>query len=428
MCVAVGSLFHILSEVPMFMPANWVQLIGTGKETWSFLTGFTKLAPIHEAFFYRALVVIFAMAVFYIFQRSRNIFWARSALIGLFSCVFGAVYLASSSWLSAYSSSIIWYMMGNFRRLFWSLAHQFSDREYLKFRPFYWKVPLMVGGATVLKSHAFLDKFKTDNSNTLSKYQLNAVKLALWIFVLSLLLRFLGVLLGRPGFSLPAMFPENWITLDFVNHYRGFINGRLESRAVLWWSALLTFYLDLLAWTIILNLPIVFIRYFGFAIPRGVYRPLEATSIPEFFARRYYYYKELLFGLFVWPIFMKLKFIRNRKIRVFVAVTVGVGVGSALAHLLVDIPSLRSRAPTEVFSLNFPIILRGFLFGAIFGLYQFGNPLPIMKGKMGVLMRAVNLTVIVIFFSFSKIFTPVMTIADAGMAIRFLGYILGLPP
>ncbi len=407
-----------------FVPTNWSSLVGSGVGTRFFFRSFGALGLDYETVGAKALVLTFAVGLFVVFRASRSVVFGSSALLGLICAVIALIFLAHGTFLDLATVTVIWFVITLFnRRLFLGTAYLFLHRRELLTKPFYWWIPPVAGGSLAGKSHAFIDRFRAVDAEALARHRLSALKLALWVLLASVALRLLGYLVGKPGYSFTWTLPTFITTSDLVTFYRGFLAGDRPALGPIWWSVFLTFWLDLLAWTVILNVPVILIRFFGFRIPRGVYKPLSANSIPEFFARRFYYFKELLFDLFVSPLFMKLGFIRRRRLRLFVAVTVGVGTGSALSHLLLEVPFIQTVNGIEIVYVYIPMIIRGFLFGAIFGLYQFGNPLPVRPGPWYFPMRALNLTIIILFFSLSKLFAPVMLTEDPWSGMRFLKYL-----
>ncbi|MGL3108568.1 hypothetical protein [Bradyrhizobium sp. BR 1432] len=77
-------------------------------------------------------------------------------------------------------------------------------------------------------------------------------------------------------------------------------------------------------------------RMAGFRLLRNTYRPLEATTLVEFWNRYYFYYKELLVDHFFYPVFLRY-FRTNRKLRMFFATFMAACLGNLLFHFIRDI-------------------------------------------------------------------------------------------
>ena len=77
-------------------------------------------------------------------------------------------------------------------------------------------------------------------------------------------------------------------------------------------------------------------RLAGFRLLRNTWRPLEATTLAEFWNRYYFYYKELLVDHFFYPAF--LRYFRNhRRLRIFFATFSAACVGNLIFHFIRDI-------------------------------------------------------------------------------------------
>jgi D-alanyl-lipoteichoic acid acyltransferase DltB (MBOAT superfamily) len=93
---------------------------------------------------------------------------------------------------------------------------------------------------------------------------------------------------------------------------------------------------DLLAISIWGGVIVASARMAGFRLLRNTYRPLEATTLAEFWNRYYFYYKELLVDHFFYPAFFRY-FRNHRRLRMFFATFAAACVGNLLFHLIRDI-------------------------------------------------------------------------------------------
>ncbi|MGE4132583.1 MAG: hypothetical protein AB7F86_13150, partial [Bdellovibrionales bacterium] len=405
--LAISSVMTFLVDKSMSVPSEWLTFLGSGLSSRTFLVRFNALGLDFEFLAGKLWVLALGLGLFYLFRRNRRVIFGGSAIIGL-CCTNAILYLAASSpWLETNVRAMIWLAIVYFnRRLFWALAYIFSHRKQLRERPFYWSLPVITSPFSG-KSHAYLERFRAKDSRTLAICRLKAVKLTLWIGFWAIVVRLASPLLKRSGWDfLP--FPEFLITDEVTALYYAFLKGEAVSRLQAWWAVLLTFGLDMIILTIVHDTPVILFRLFGFCAPRGIYRPFESRSLADFFARRYYYYKELLFDLFVMPIFLKTGFIKDRKLRTFTAIFLGVGFGSTLTHLLIEIPFLQAMGLGEFFLVFLPMILRSFFFGLVIGLHQYGNPMSFSFIPWPRLAQSFRIILIFLFFALAKLFAPIM--------------------
>jgi D-alanyl-lipoteichoic acid acyltransferase DltB (MBOAT superfamily) len=103
------------------------------------------------------------------------------------------------------------------------------------------------------------------------------------------------------------------------------------------WSSLAAFFVgDLLNMSVWGGVIVACARMAGFRLLRNTYRPLESTSLAEFWNRYYFYYKELLVDHFFYPAFLRY-FRKHRRLRMFFATFAAACVGNLLFHLIRDI-------------------------------------------------------------------------------------------
>src|SRR5205085_6867278 len=98
------------------------------------------------------------------------------------------------------------------------------------------------------------------------------------------------------------------------------------------WASLLSHYIvAVLTMAVYGHYIIGYCRVAGFNALRNTYRPLEATTIADFWNRYYYYFKELLADFFFFPTYMRY-FKTYPRLRVFAATFAAATVGNWLYH------------------------------------------------------------------------------------------------
>jgi len=285
-----------------------------------------------------------------------------------------------------------------------------KDKSWL-----YWFGPSLIFNFPFGKSNAFLEQRVAKNDYEFAVTQIKALKLLVWLYLIKTAL----IILLNPILGLSSE-PSNFLYVSNISdHFRNFKNNTPSPTGTVWLSLFITYFYDLLLWAIKFNVPVVALRLLGFYVPRGMYKPLYAKSIPDYFGRRYYYYKELIFDFFVFPLILRFRRIQSRQVRTFLAVSIGVGFGTIITHAMASIADMHSISAWEYFVRNTPFFLRCIGFGLLLGIYQFGNPLPVDGYKYERLRHVLNVLIIIILFSSAKAFTPMMETNNATDSLRF---------
>jgi hypothetical protein len=189
-------------------------------------------------------------------------------------------------------------------------------------------------GTPLCKGAAYLRRIEAKNPKELAVTQLKGLQLLVWCVLLKViwaaghLLAFgtTGWGMGIPG--LDAVIASNQLPAPY-----------------LCWASLLTGFADtMLAMAVWGNTIVACCRMAGFRALRNTYRPLEATSIADFWNRYYYYFKELLVDFFFYPTYTRY-FKTNRKLRLFAATLAAATFGNMLYHFFRDIDLVWKYGP-----------------------------------------------------------------------------------
>ncbi len=191
-------------------------------------------------------------------------------------------------------------------------------------------------GTPLCKGAAYLRRIEAKNPEELAVTQLKGLQLLIWCVLLKViwaaghLLAFgtTGWGLGIPG-------------LDAA------IASKQLPATYLCWASLVAGFadtmLDMAVWG---NTIVACCRMAGFRALRNTYRPLESTSIADFWNRYYYYFKELLVDFFFYPTYTRY-FKTNRKLRLFAATLAAATFGNMLYHFFRDIDLVWKYGPWE---------------------------------------------------------------------------------
>jgi hypothetical protein len=175
------------------------------------------------------------------------------------------------------------------------------------------------------KGLSYLRRFEAKTPEELAVTQLKGLKLAAWTLLLAVALNgFTEIVHDR--FGLP----------NFDDALIRHIDGNPASRWVCWVSLIAYFVEDLLSMSIFGGIIVSGARLAGFRLLRNTYRPLEATTLAEFWNRYYFYFKELLVDHFFYPTFVRC-FRNHRRLRLFFATFTAACVGNLLFHFVRDV-------------------------------------------------------------------------------------------
>jgi hypothetical protein len=288
---------------------------------------------ISEGLLHTAMLVV----VFSIFS-GLLIFWHRIVvipvlrrstlcLIGIF---LGLVLVAESPFAAGMPRVLLWSFLMTFLPYLWFLAYALAgagNRE----RPEFWKhlgVFHPFWGSTLTpfgKGLSYLQKFEAKTPEECAVTQLKGLKLAVWTFLLAGCLRSFSTAI-HGYFGLP----------NFDDTFLHYLAGRADPRYIGWASLLAFFVEDMLQMSVFGGAIIASARLAGFRLLRNTWRPLEATTLAEFWNRYYFYYKELLVDHFFYPTFLRY-FRTRRRLRMFVATFSAACMGNLIFHFMRDI-------------------------------------------------------------------------------------------
>lgn len=253
----------------------------------------------------------------------------RRPTLSLLLAFLALVALTQATMMAGMPRVLLWSFLMTAQPYLWFLAYALADagrkpspvwQRLSVFHPF-WGSSLTPFG----KGLSYLERFEAKTPEELAVTQLKGIKLAAWTLVLAIVRICLGELVhGR--LQLPV----------FDDNLAQYLAGHPLPRLVGWASLVSFFVEDLLGMTVFGGVIIATARLAGFRLLRNMWRPLEATTLAEFWNRYYFYYKELLVDHFFYPTFVRC-FRGHRRLRMFFATFMAACVGNLLFHFIRDI-------------------------------------------------------------------------------------------
>jgi hypothetical protein len=254
----------------------------------------------------------------------------RRSTLCLIVCFLSLVVVAQAPMAGGVPRVLLWSFLLTFLPYFWFLGYALADAGIRERAPFWQHLGVFhpFWGSTLTpfgKGLSYLRKFEAKTPADLAVTQLKGMKLAIWTSILAVCLnRFVAVMHGY--FNLPP----------FDDTFSRYVAGTGYPWYVCWCSLAAFFVEDLLNMSVFGGIIIASARMAGFRLLRNTYRPLESTTLAEFWNRYYFYYKELLVDHFFYPTFFRY-FRAHRRLRMFFATFAAACVGNLIFHLIRDI-------------------------------------------------------------------------------------------
>jgi len=166
--------------------------------------------------------------------------------------------------------------------------------------------------------------------------QLAGMKLMVWVLVLTAIRIIVKAWLYGPRSesitTIPGWHPSGWLPL-YNDALDRAVAGNPYPFAIRWAVLIGQFVYLLLDLAIWAHKLVAIARMAGYNIFRNMYRPLEATSVADFYNRFHWYFKEMLVTFFFFPTYLRY-FRKWPRMRIFFATLVAVGWGNFIYHFL----------------------------------------------------------------------------------------------
>jgi len=275
------------------------------------------------------LVVVFALFSCLLAMQGSGGIGLRRPTLSLLLVFLALVVATQATVMAGMPRVLLWSFLMAAQPYLWFLAYGLADAGKIRspvwqrlsvFHPF-WGSTLTPFG----KGLSYIERFEAKTPEELAVTQLKGVKLAAWTLVLANVKICFGELI-HDHLQLP-LFDDNLLQ---------YLAGHPWPRLVGWASLVSFFVEDLLGMTVFGGIIVATARLAGFRLLRNTYRPLESTTLAEFWNRYYFYYKELLVDHFFYPTFVRC-FRGHRRLRMFFATFAAACVGNLLFHFIRDI-------------------------------------------------------------------------------------------
>ncbi|OGQ97984.1 MAG: hypothetical protein A2521_03330 [Deltaproteobacteria bacterium RIFOXYD12_FULL_57_12] len=249
------------------------------------------------------------------------------------------IVVAAEAPLSGLPALYLWTFLVVLGKYLWYFNYALLDRQARDTSPLALQVghfvPFWGGSNTPFpKGAAYLRRIVAKDPEQLARCQLKGIKLLYWALLLGLVERVLRQILHGSGDALWGIsFSLDIPSFTAVLHD---IAGTQYPWHANWLALVTNFFLNLLGLSIWGHGIIACCRMAGYNALRNTCRPLQATSIADFWNRYYYYFKELLVEIFFYPAFLR-HFKKRPKLRLFFATMAAACFGNILYHFLRDL-------------------------------------------------------------------------------------------
>jgi hypothetical protein len=295
--------------------------------------------------------IICGVGVFFHYvRRRRGSYLTRHPVLVLVGSYLALLLAAGILQLHGAARTLLWVFIALLGPILWFLAYALQDAasksaepyavELGTVRPFF--MTASPSFTPIGKGRAYLRKTEARTPEDLSKVQLKAVKLLLWIALLKIVRQlFVVVVYGEPWRPVAVLFAHlgrivpNLAVPTLEAALQQTVTGAHIPTHLAWASVTAHFLESLLAVAIYGNQAVACCRMAGFYILRNTYRPLQSQTIAEFWNRYYYYFKELLVEIFFFPTYLRY-FKKYRRLRTFAATIAAATLGNMIYHFCRD--------------------------------------------------------------------------------------------
>ncbi len=279
------------------------------------------------------LLFLVSTLIKYLTARFQHVPWTQRHVVNLFVILLTLIFTAKSAGFSPSVVFYLWAFIFIFGHYLWYLAYSLHDIKQLRGKEFWYDFarfyPVWSGSNLPYpKGPAYLHHIEAKTSEEFAVTQLKAIKLIWWASTIYIL-RWL--IIGDNNLDIPTL-PQA------ITDYS---KGIYYPWQLAWQCLLLNFVTLLLDLTINGHVIIAVCRMCGYRALRNTYKPLQATTIAEFWNRYYYYYKELVVDMFFYPTYFRY-FKTQPRLRIFFATMATAAFGNALYHFLIILNPVRN--------------------------------------------------------------------------------------
>jgi hypothetical protein len=307
-------------------------------------------------------MLLISETLIYLSRRYHKFKLAHYPITISYIILIGLILTATYAHLFKFYSILLWSFISIYNHYFWFVGYSLIEAPHIKERNYlldYGRY-LPVWGFTTIpygKGSITLKQVEAQSSQEFAITQLKGLKLAVWAFILFLFLQQVYNLYDY--YHIPEL---DGILEDYAN---GLIYSPLRAWKYIW----AIFFLALLQLTVMGHFFISTCRFCGFRLLRNTYKPLQSTTIAEYWNRYNYYFKELLAVFFFYPAYFR--FFKNyTKIRLFFATFCAASLGNILVHFLSLTPIIFTQGLIAACRGFVPFIFYAFVLGISIGCSQ----------------------------------------------------------
>jgi hypothetical protein len=275
-----------------------------------------------------AIFIVVCWALILFAGRRRDSLLARRPVACLLSVHAVLLLLAASGLLHGIAYMLLWATIMALSSGIWFICYAIADSRgpspkdappVPMLRSYWSGSPTPIG-----KGWRYLSRFEATTNEQLAITQLKGLRLLIWAVLLAFVLHVLTTVV------------HGWLGIPW---FAAVMSRTLAGGHTAWylcWASLISEFLEnLLELAVWGHTAVAIARFAGFRLLRNTYRPLEATSIAEFWNRYYFYFKELLVDMFFYPTFMRW-FRSSDRLRLCFATFMAACVGNMAYHFTRD--------------------------------------------------------------------------------------------
>jgi hypothetical protein len=358
-----------------------------------------------------ASTFIFSEIFIYLTFKYQQIRIMQYPIFNLLIIIFMLLAVASYVPATFTNKAYLWSFIIVFCHYFWYIGYTILDCKSYQGRDIIFEYsryyPLWGGTNTPFpKGPTYLRKIEAKNPEEFAVTQLKALKLICWALILNFCC----------GFFLDAMNYYHFLTIPGVIHAYS-LHQHLSWQTA-WLFLVANFIYTLLNLCVYGHIFIAMCRMCGFRALRNTYKPLEATTIAEFWNRYYYYFKELLVAFFFYPTYFRF-FKTMPRVRLFVATLAAATLGVILYHFLSNLTYIMDHGLLNSLWALHVYMIYATMLGLAIGISQLRNAnKPVIPLRWHKRIQASVTTVG--FFLFLSIFDSPYNSMDITLNIKFL--------
>jgi hypothetical protein len=386
--IFIGML-TLMSQNLLFKPQqDWI-IFKVNYLYYMFKNGYQNyITPTQLKYLQISILIIFSELIIFITYRFNKYRIMKYPIAISYMLILILILIACYAPLNPLHVFLLWSFIIAYNHYFWFIGYTIIERKFLEKRNYlldYGRY-LPIWGFTTLpygKGSIYLHQVESKTQIDFSITQIKAIKLAFWAFLLHFLLNFMHY--GEAYLNIPSL----------PSALHDYANGKHYTIYQAWICLLNRFFRMMLELTVTGHLVVSTCRICGFKILRNTYKPLQSTTVAEFWNRYNFYFKELLAEFFFYPTYFRF-FKTMPRFRIFFATLSSATFGNILFHFLLITPIIMGNGFMEGCRGFIQFILYACILGISIGASQLRN--QFYKKKSSKLMNYLISPVLVLSF------------------------------